>query len=152
MAHRLLRTYWQIANQHLSFTFLKCIDNVHRLNVSRAKSQIVRIIRHVSRHAIEDRSHLHHDPGDRQDLLENQCTIRFGKDGFFYWLANLTAIDVKRSHNFNVADPPLANLGVHEAGIFICFTTFVKFKTLYEGTGTVTNTNNGYLNHFRFSS
>ena len=81
----------QIAQQHLGARLAQSLGDVGRLEVGRPEGDIVVIVRHVRRHAVELGAHLNNDVRHRQRALEDARIVRLGEDRLLQRPADLAA-------------------------------------------------------------
>ena len=113
MPNRLFRANRHVADQNFGPSVLEDLDDVDRFFVRGAESLVIRVVGHVRRDAIENRSHPHHDLGYGQSAVEYFGAVGSGENRFFHPLADLTAVDIKGGHDLDIAGPPIADLCVH---------------------------------------
>ena len=149
MRRRLLRADRQVADHYLGAGPLQHVDDLDRVVICRPERLVLRIVRHVRRHAVEDGTHLDGDAGGREIVLEDHCAIGFGEDGFLKRPADLSLVDVERGDHLQISRPPASDIGVHEARQSLGVPIPVVSDALDQRTRAITDPRNGNLDMIR---
>ena len=135
----------QIAQQHLGARLAQSLGDVGRLEIGRAKGDVVVVVRHVRRHAIEVGTHLDDDVRHRQRTLEDPRVVRLGEDRLLQRPADLASIDVESGDELDVARAVAADCLAHDAVQRRVAAAPVIFHALHQRAGAIADTGDGDL-------
>ena len=142
MTHRLFRADRHVADQHLRGGLLQHRGDIDGIDIGRAERLVVGILRHMRRHAVENRRHPDVDARNRQGFLKHHRAVGLGEDRPFQGLTDLAPVDVEGGHDLDVAGAPTADVGMHEPGGIHAPVGPVIFDPLYQRTRTVADSCN----------
>ena len=135
----------QIAQQHLGARLAQSLGDVGRLEVGRPEGDIVVVVRHVRRHAVELGTHLDDDVRHRQRALEDTRVVRLGEDRLLERPADLALVDVERGDELDVAGAVAADRLVHHAVERRVAAAPVIFHALHQRAGAIADPGDGDL-------
>jgi hypothetical protein len=113
--HRLFGADGQVAQQHFCARPAQSLSDIGRLQIGWAKGDVVAVVRHMRRHAVELGTHLDDHIRYRQRTLEDTRIVRLGEDRLLERPADLALVDVECGDEFDVAGPVAADGLVHHA-------------------------------------
>ncbi len=145
MLDRLVRPDRQIAQQHLGARFAQSFGNVGRLEIGRTEGDLVVVVRHVRRHAVELGPHLDDDVRDRERALEHARVVRLGEDRLLERPADLALVDVERGDELDVARAVAADRLPHHAVERRVAAAPVIFHALHQRAGAIADPGDGDL-------
>ena len=145
MLDRLFRSDRQIAEQHLGARLAQSLGDVGRLEIGRAEGDLVVVVRHVRRDAVELGPHLDDDVRDRQRALEDPRVVRLGEDRLLERPADLAPVDVERGDELDVARAIAADRLAHHAIQRRVAAAAVIFHALHQRAGAIADSGDGDL-------
>ena len=143
MLDGLVGPYRQIAQQHLSARLAQSLGDISGLKVGRSKGDVVVVVRHVRRYAIELGTHLDDDVRHGQRALEDPRVVRLGENRLFQRPADLAAIDIERGDELDVAGAVAADRLAHHAVQRRIAAAAVIFHALHQRAGAISDTGDG---------
>ena len=145
MLDRLFRADRQIAEQHLGARLAQSLGDVGRLEIGRTEGDLVVIIGHMRRDAVELGPHLDDDVRDRERTLEDAGVVRLGEDRLFQRPADLAPVDVEGGDELDVARAIAADRLAHHAVERRVAAAAVIFHALHQRAGAIADAGDGDL-------
>ena len=142
---RLVGADRQIAEQHLGAGLAQSLGDVGRLEVGRAEGDVVVVVGHVRRDAVELGTHLDDDVRDRQRALEDAGVVRLGEDRLLERPADLALVDVEGGDELDVAGAVAADRLAHHAVQRRVAAVAVIFHALHQRAGAIADAGDGDL-------
>jgi hypothetical protein len=103
MFDRALRADRQVTHEHLGARRPQRSGNIGRLEIDDSECIIVRIIGHVRRDPVKDRTGFHNHVRNRLCALKDAAADRLREDGFFQRATDLSPVDVERRNELHIA-------------------------------------------------
>ena len=148
MLHGLVGADGQIAQQHFRARLAQSLGDIGRLEIGRAKGDVVVIVGHMRRYAVELGTHLDDDVRHRQRALEDASVVRLGEDRLLERPADLALIDVECRNELDVARAVAADDLVHNAVERRVAAAAVIFHALHQCAGAIADPGDGDLDVF----
>ena len=135
----------QIAQQHFCARPAQSLSDIGRLQIGWAKGDVVVVVRHMRRHAVELGTHLDDDVRYRQRTLEDTRVVRLGEDRLLERPADLALVDVERGDELDIAGAVAADGLVHHAIQRRVAAAPVIFHALHQRAGAIADPGDGDL-------